>query len=235
MSKYWKFALAATALIATTAFAVAQMGSDHGHTSGPMAGMAAGMPERMMQMHQRMMQGEASGGHDMMQSHAGASPHAMMHGSASSAKVPNLPGQDAFGAIQEVVRILDADPKTDWSRVDIAGLREHLIDMNEVTLHAAATEKRLDNGVEILVSGEGRTLLAIKRMVPAHARELNGMRGWSTTTEDLPNGVKLTVTTNESKDVPRLQALGFTGLMVQGGHHQPHHLAMATGGLGRRH
>ena len=35
MSKYWKFALAATALIATTAFAVAQMGSDHGHTSGP--------------------------------------------------------------------------------------------------------------------------------------------------------------------------------------------------------
>ena len=73
----------------------------------------------------------------------------MMHGSASSAKVPSLAGQDAFGAIQEVVRILDADPKTDWSRVDIAGLREHLIDMNEVTLHAAATEKRLDNGVEI--------------------------------------------------------------------------------------
>ena len=33
MSKYWKFALAATALIATTAFAVAQMESGHGHTS----------------------------------------------------------------------------------------------------------------------------------------------------------------------------------------------------------
>ena len=131
--------------------------------------------------------------------------------------------------------ILDADPQTDWSRVDIAGLREHLIDMNEVTLHAAATEKRLDNGVEILVSGEGRTVLAIKRMVPAHARELNGTRSWSTTTEDLPNGVKLTVTTNELKDVLRLQALGFMGLMVQGGHHQPHHLAMATGGLGGRH
>ena len=54
MSKYWKFALAATALIATTAFAFAQMESDHDHTSR--SGMVAGMPERMMQMHQRMMQ-----------------------------------------------------------------------------------------------------------------------------------------------------------------------------------
>jgi hypothetical protein len=26
-----------------------------------------------------------------------------------------LPGQDAFGAIQEIVAILDADPNTDWS------------------------------------------------------------------------------------------------------------------------
>ena len=87
------------------------------------------------------------------------------------ARLPNLPGQDAFGAIQEVVRILDADPKTDWSRVDIAGLREHLIDMNEVTLHAAATEKRLDNGVEILVSGEGRTPVSYTHLtLPTNSR-----------------------------------------------------------------
>ncbi len=51
---------------------------------------------------------------------------------------PTMPGQDAFGAIQEVVQILQADPTTDWSKVNIARLREHLIDMNEVTLHAAA-------------------------------------------------------------------------------------------------
>jgi hypothetical protein len=69
---------------------------------------------------------------------------------------PTLSGQDAFGAIQEVVRILDADPNTDWSKVNISALREHLIDMNEVTLHAAAIERSLDNGIEIAVTGEGR-------------------------------------------------------------------------------
>jgi len=42
-----------------------------------------------------------------------------------------MPGQDAFGAIQEIVQILDADPKTDWSKVDLEALRQHLIDMDE--------------------------------------------------------------------------------------------------------
>ena len=51
---------------------------------------------------------------------------------------PTMPGQDAFGAIQEIVRILEADPKTDWSKVNLEALRQHLIDMNEVTLKAAA-------------------------------------------------------------------------------------------------
>jgi hypothetical protein len=42
------------------------------------------------------------------------------------------PGQDAFGAIQEVVRILDADAKTNWSTVRLEAIRQDLIDMNEV-------------------------------------------------------------------------------------------------------
>jgi hypothetical protein len=33
---------------------------------------------------------------------------------------PLLPGQDAFGTIQEIVRILERDPTTDWSKVNIA-------------------------------------------------------------------------------------------------------------------
>jgi hypothetical protein len=44
-----------------------------------------------------------------------------------------------FGAIQEVVRILDADPKTDWSTVDLDTIRQDLIDMNEVPLGADLT------------------------------------------------------------------------------------------------
>ncbi len=43
-------------------------------------------------------------------------------------------GQSAFAALQEVVSYLMADPATDWSRVDIEALRQHLIDMDNVTL-----------------------------------------------------------------------------------------------------
>src|SRR6266849_4305163 len=50
---------------------------------------------------------------------------------------PAMPGQDAFGSIAEIVRLLEADPATDWSRVDLERLRQHLVDMNEVVLRAA--------------------------------------------------------------------------------------------------
>lgn len=152
----------------------------------------------------------------------------MMPPQEDTAGMPTLPGQDAFGAIQEIVRILEADPTTDWSKVNIDALREHLIDMNEVTLHAVADTRALDNGVEIAVTGEGRTADAIKRMVPAHVHELNAM-GWDAKTEELPNGVKLIVTSADPKQVTKLKALGFMGIMVQGSHHQMHHLMMAKG------
>ncbi|MGZ3362224.1 MAG: hypothetical protein ACXU84_23120, partial [Xanthobacteraceae bacterium] len=71
---------------------------------------------------------------------------------------------------------------------------------------------------------------AIKRMVPAHVGELVKI-GWNAKTEELPSGVKLSVTSNDPKQVVRLKALGFMGLLVQGGHHQAHHLMMAKGEL----
>jgi hypothetical protein len=40
-----------------------------------------------------------------------------------------VPGQVAFGAIPEVVRILEANPATEWSKVNISALQQHLIDM----------------------------------------------------------------------------------------------------------
>lgn len=149
-----------------------------------------------------------------------------MHGQAAA--VPTHSGQEAFGTIQEIVRMLEADPSTDWSKVNIGALREHLIDMNEVTLRAHASERPIDNGVEITVTGEGRTLGAIKRMVPAHTRELAAL-GWNASTQDLPNGVKLVVTSSDPEQVIKLKALGFMGIMVQGAHHQVHHLMMAKG------
>jgi hypothetical protein len=150
------------------------------------------------------------------------------HMHISETAVPFMPGQDALGTIQEIVRILEDDPTTDWSKVNIAALREHLIDMNEVALRAVANERALDNGVEITVTGSGRTHDAIKRMVPAHVHELVAL-GWQAKVEELPDGVKLVVTTNNPQQAVKLKALGFMGIMVQGAHHQAHHLLMAKG------
>lgn len=153
------------------------------------------------------------------------------HMQGAEAAVPTMPGQDAFGAIQEIVRLLEADPKTDWSKVDLEALRQHLIDMNDVTLKADAQPKPIEGGLQIAVTGEGRTIAAIQRMVTAHAHEIDRthLNGWSATTEPLPKGVVLKVTAADAKEVEHLRGLGFIGIMVSGPHHQPHHMAMAKG------
>lgn len=143
--------------------------------------------------------------------------------------IPTLPGQDAFGAIQEIVQVLDADPKTDWSKVDLQALRQHLIDMNEVTLKADAKPTPIDGGLEIAVTGSGRTLIALQRMVPAWAQTMNGHQGWTTKVSALPNGELLTVTATDPKEVQHIRGLGFIGLLASGAHHQMHHLMMAKG------
>ena len=194
-----KTILTVAALVAATTYAFAQMSSSDMHGQ-----MQHG--DMMNQMHHQMMQGQGAG----------------------PASQPTMPGQDAFGAIQEIVQMLQSDPRTDWSKVNIEALRQHLIDMNEVTLHAAAAQRALDNGIEITVTGEGRTLDAIKRMVPAHVAELREI-GWNAKADELPNGVKLTVMATDSQPLTKLKALGFMGIMVQGSHHQPHHLMMAKG------
>jgi hypothetical protein len=228
----WKAGFAGIAILAATAYAAAQM-SGHPGMQGQMSPGGSDQPmmspqgDAPAQMHARMMQMMQSG---MMPAgtRGDMDRHEMMGMQGGPSGQPTLPGQDAFGAIEEVVQILESEPTTDWSKLNIAALREHLVDMNEVTLHAAATERPLDNGVEIAVTGEGRTLEAIKRMVPAHVNELVKI-GWNAKTEDLPNGVKLTVTTDDAKQAIKLKALGFMGIMVQGGHHQPHHLMIAKG------
>ena len=161
--------------------------------------------------------------------------HMMAMHDQAAAGTPTMPGQDAFGAIQEIVRLLEADPLTDWSKVDLEALRQHLIDMNEVTLRADAAAKPIDGGLEIAVTGSGRTLAAIQRMVPAHAKEINGRNGRTAWTDPLPNGVRLTVTSNEAKEVAHIRGLGFIGILASGSHHQAHHVAMAKGEFAHGH
>jgi hypothetical protein len=143
--------------------------------------------------------------------------------------LPTMPGQDAFGAVQEIVRILEADPNTDWSKVNLDALREHLIDMNEVTLHADAAVQRIDGGIRVAVTGSGRTLDAIRRMVPADAQEINGQNGWKARTEALPSGVTLIVSSDDPKQVAIIRGLGFIGVLASGTFHQRHHLMIARG------
>ena len=66
---------------------------------------------------------------------------------AASGPAPTMPGQDTFGAIAEIVGILEADPATDWTKVDIERLRQHLIDMNEVILRAAVSQTSVPGGL----------------------------------------------------------------------------------------
>jgi hypothetical protein len=148
------------------------------------------------------------------------------------AGVPTMPGQDAFGAIAEIVRILEADPAIDWSKVDLERLRQHLIDMNEVMLRSVVRQTRVSGGLAIEVTGTGRAEQAIHAMVVPHAAELDRMPEWSARTEIIPGGVRLMVTARGPDDaalIARIRGLGFAGLMTQGAHHQPHHLAMAKG------
>jgi len=152
------------------------------------------------------------------------------HGDAGSAHVlPTLPGQDAFGAVQEIVALLRADPATDWSKVNLDALRAHLIDMDEVALHADAAVERIEGGIRVAVNGTGRTLAAIGRMLPEHAHEINGRDGWTVQADSQPNGMMLTVTATDPKQVEIIRGLGFIGVMASGAHHQTHHLMMAKG------
>jgi hypothetical protein len=158
--------------------------------------------------------------------------HEQMMAHGATQRTPTLPGQDAFGAIQEVVRILEADPATDWSKVDLERLRQHLIDMNEVTLRSEVKATIVPAGLTMDVTGSGRTEQAIRRMVVPHTVELNSMPQWSAGTEEIPGGLRLTVVAKNPDDaqtIARIRGLGFIGLLVQGSHHQPHHLAMAKG------
>jgi hypothetical protein len=147
----------------------------------------------------------------------------------SVSQQPTEGGQSAFAAIAEIVALLEADPKTDWSKVDIEALRQHLIDMNNVTLLANVKEIDQGNAVEFDVTGAGPVIDSIRRMVMAHAMTMNGVDGWAYTAKEIEGGASLTVTPPDSKSKAKLKGLGFIGVMASGMHHQQHHWMIAKG------
>ena len=148
------------------------------------------------------------------------------------AQSPTLPGQDAYAAIAEVVRILEDDPATNWSKVDLESLRQHLIDMNDITLRSMVKPSPVPGGAAFEVTGEGRTAEAIRRMLTAHAPMLEMLPDYTATAVGIPGGTRLTVRAKRAGDTAtesRIRGLGFIGLLTVGAHHTTHHLAIARG------
>jgi hypothetical protein len=140
------------------------------------------------------------------------------------------PGQSAFAAISEIVARLQGDPETDWSMVDIQALQSHLGDMDRVTLHTIVTVTPITGGAVFNVKGEDAAgHAAVRRMMLAHAPFLAAATGFAVAFENGPEGSQWKVTSDQPSGELQIRGLGFYGLLAVGGHHQAHHLAIATG------
>jgi hypothetical protein len=154
----------------------------------------------------------------------------MTHDAPSA--TPTEVGQAAFAAIAEVVRMLEADPNTDWSKVNLEALRQHLRDMDLVLMRARVAQAPVDGGVRLEVTGDGEVIDAIRRMLHSHGQALEVELPVTTALAHHPQGLVLTVTAKDAADtayVAKLRGLGFAGLLVTGNHHGPHHVMIARG------
>lgn len=184
----------------------------------------AQMPHTPGMQPGQMLDGQAISGGAM----GGMGDKGMMPSKGVGGSPLSEPGQSAFATLAEVVRVLKADPGTDWSTVNINALREHLQDMDAVTLDSATVTETVDGGLRFNVTGDGRVTASITRMVVGHAAVMDGVDGWGYSAEVIDGGAALTVSV-PPEDLAQLKGLGFYGLLASGGHHQPHHWLMATG------
>lgn len=156
-------------------------------------------------------------------------PPSAAHDVAATPGQPTEMGQGAFAALAEIVSLLERAPDTDWEKVDIGALRDHLVDMERLTVDAEVTETAIEGGLEIIVGGPPAAVEAARRMVPAHAAMVAGGRDWKVRAEDRGQTLRVLWTTGDPVERTRIRGLGFFGLMASGNHHQPHHLMIASG------
>jgi hypothetical protein len=167
----------------------------------------------------------------LLSSHVAVAQHDMSIHTMPRA-VPTSSGQAAFATISEVVRTLEADSTTDWSKVDIEALRQHLIDMDAVTMRSRVRQRNVEGGMEADVTGNGTTAAAIKRMLSMHSMMLDQSAEYHATAVEIPGGVRFRVTAkgaDSARVVARIRGLGFVGLLTEGDHHARHHMAIARG------
>lgn len=141
------------------------------------------------------------------------------------------PGNATFAAIREVVETLNDRGDTDWSRVDLEALRQHLVDMRRFTTEAEIVEREpVDGGLRVVVRGTSpEASRSIRRALRAHAPVVESARGWSVSVEARGEQTELRVVGDGEEDPRRIRGLGYIGFMATGAHHTRHHWMIATG------
>jgi hypothetical protein len=142
---------------------------------------------------------------------------------------PSETGQSQFAAIAEIVTLLRDDPDTNWAQVDITALRDHLVDMDNVTTKASV-ERTVDGmSVRFMVTGDQVIAASIQRMVLAHSPMLQRSSDWTVAAGEVDGGATMVVRASSEDEMGQVLGLGFFGLMTIGAHHQRHHLMIAKG------
>lgn len=157
--------------------------------------------------------------------------HQHVQSSDTPAAVLSRPGNDIFGAIQEALRKLESDPTTDWKKVNLEALRQHLLDMRCITEDVEViAQKPIDKGIEIMVHAtRPGAVPALDRAFNTHPKVLKAETGWDMTASKDKDKYKLRVTTDDAAQVDKLRGLGYIGVMAMGNHHAAHHWALARG------
>ncbi|RTZ62716.1 MAG: hypothetical protein DSZ29_07705 [Aquificaceae bacterium] len=140
-------------------------------------------------------------------------------------------GNDVFGTIQEAIKQLDANPNTNWAKVDLEALRQHLIDMKNFTVDVAIlSQKNTPKGTNIVIKATtDAAKKSLARAMAAHPAMLKAETGWTMKAKAEEDKFILDISTEKPAEVARLRALGYIGVMALGNHHQIHHWMMASG------
>ncbi len=140
-------------------------------------------------------------------------------------------GNAIFGTLQETIKMLDANPETDWEKVDLEGLRQHLIDMENFTSGVdVLSNEKIAKGSKIVIRAKSKVAHdSLSRALKAHPSMMQSETGWTMGVEQNKERFTLTIETQKPEEITRLRALGYIGVMALGDHHQVHHWLMASG------
>lgn len=149
----------------------------------------------------------------------------------SSATPLKEAGNAIFGTIQEVIKNLESDPNTNWEKVDIEGLRQHLIDMENFTTGVdVVSQENIEKGAQIVIRAKSEEAhQSLTRALKAHPSMMESETGWTMDVKQNKELFTLIIETNKPEEVVKLRAFGYIGIMAQGDHHQVHHWMMASG------